>query len=119
MTRFENSRERRGSCRVSTNSGSPIAASIRSAAEAYALGSRRHNCRYSSKDISDSWVAEYLALKPSTSVGITCLLQKLSSFLPPSPLFLPVFDVSIRFKSTTVHRNDSLHASLFRSVSTS
>src|SRR5690606_2931662 len=61
MIRFENRRESRGSLRVSMTSGSPIAASIRSAALAYARGSSRQSSRYSPRDISSSRAFAYVS----------------------------------------------------------
>ena len=52
--RFIKIRPRRGSLAVSTIWGSPIAASKRSAALAYRIGSPRHDSRYSAIDISTS-----------------------------------------------------------------
>ena len=58
MTLLAKMRDRRGSLRVSTSSGSPMAASMRSAAVAYAHGSRLHRARYSSRLKSCSWAVE-------------------------------------------------------------
>src|SRR5579863_3672131 len=54
MVRFKKIRPRRGSLAVSIICGSPIAASSRSAALAYRIGSPRHDSRYSAIDISVS-----------------------------------------------------------------
>src|SRR5947209_13088109 len=52
MVRFKKIRPRRGSLAVSIVWGSPIAASSRSAALAYFMGSLRHDSRYSAIDKS-------------------------------------------------------------------
>src|SRR6186713_848268 len=52
MVRFKKIRPRRGSLAVSIVWGSPIAASNRSAALAYLIGSLRHDSRYSAIDMS-------------------------------------------------------------------
>src|ERR1700690_2887349 len=52
MVRFKKIRPRRGSLAVSIIWGSPIAASNRSAALAYRIGSLRHDSRYSAIDMS-------------------------------------------------------------------
>src|SRR3954471_15659192 len=52
MVRFKKIRPRRGSLAVSIVWGSPIAASSRSAAFAYFMGSLRHDSRYSAIDMS-------------------------------------------------------------------
>src|SRR5437016_14633605 len=57
MVRFKKIRPRRGSLAVSIICGSPIAASRRSAALAYRIGSLRHDSRYSAIDISVSLLA--------------------------------------------------------------
>src|ERR1700685_2457903 len=54
MVLFKKIRPRRGSLAVSIICGSPIAASSRSAALAYRIGSPRHDSRYSAIDISVS-----------------------------------------------------------------
>src|SRR5207344_1526672 len=54
MVRFKKIRPRRGSLAVSIIWGSPIAASSRSAALAYRIGSPRHDSRYSAIDMSVS-----------------------------------------------------------------
>src|SRR5487761_2377682 len=57
MVRFKKIRPRRGSLAVSIIWGSPIAASSRSAALAYRIGSPRHDSRYSAIDMSVSLLA--------------------------------------------------------------
>src|SRR5467141_5402949 len=57
MVRFKKIRPRRGSLAVSIICGSPIAASSRSAALAYRIGSPRHDSRYSAIDMSVSLLA--------------------------------------------------------------
>src|SRR6185312_11389562 len=52
MVRFKKIRPRRASLAVSIIVGSPIAASNRSAALAYRIGSLRHDSRYSAIDMS-------------------------------------------------------------------
>src|SRR3954464_12155024 len=54
MVRFKKIRPRRGSLAVSIIWGSPMAASRRSAALAYLMGSPRHDSRYSAIDMSVS-----------------------------------------------------------------
>src|ERR1700674_2234319 len=54
MVLFKKIRPRRGSLAVSIICGSPIAASSRSAALAYRIGSPRHDSRYSAIDMSVS-----------------------------------------------------------------
>src|SRR5438874_12264895 len=54
MVRFKKIRPRRASLAVSIIWGSPIAASRRSAALAYRIGSPRHDSRYSAIDMSVS-----------------------------------------------------------------
>src|ERR1700680_3967125 len=54
MVLFKKIRPRRGSLAVSIICGSPMAASSRSAAFAYRIGSPRHDSRYSAIDISVS-----------------------------------------------------------------
>src|SRR6202043_3694117 len=54
MVLFKKIRPRRGSLAVSIIWGSPIAASSRSAALAYRIGSPRHDSRYSAIDMSVS-----------------------------------------------------------------
>src|SRR5579872_5617700 len=54
IVRFKKIRPRRGSLAVSIIWGSPIAASSRSAALAYFMGSPRHDSRYSAIDMSVS-----------------------------------------------------------------
>src|SRR6202043_1377611 len=57
MVLFKKIRPRRGSLAVSIIWGSPIAASSRSAALAYRIGSPRHDSRYSAIDMSGSLLA--------------------------------------------------------------
>src|SRR4029077_14583850 len=57
MVLFKKIRPRRGSLAVSIIWGSPIAASSRSAALAYRIGSPRHDSRYSAIDMSVSLLA--------------------------------------------------------------
>src|SRR6516225_6125976 len=57
IVRFKKIRPRRGSLAVSIIWGSPIAASSRSAAFAYRIGSPRHDSRYSAIDMSVSLLA--------------------------------------------------------------
>src|SRR6202051_956991 len=54
MVLYKKRRPRRGSLAVSIICGSPIAASSRSAALAYRIGSPRHDSRYSAIDMSVS-----------------------------------------------------------------
>src|SRR5882724_574122 len=54
MVLFKKIRPRRGSLAVSIICGSPMAASSRSAAFAYRIGSPRHDSRYSAIDMSVS-----------------------------------------------------------------
>src|SRR5262245_8165677 len=63
MTLLAKMRDRRGSLRVSTICGSPMALSMRSAAVAYASGLRLHSARYSSSESSSSRVRSKRAAK--------------------------------------------------------
>src|ERR1700678_2762410 len=76
MVLFKKLRPRRGSLAVSIICGSPIAASSRSAALAYRIGSPRHDSRYSAIDISVSLLA---------SKDLAKALNRESLYMNPSP----------------------------------
>src|SRR5579863_4247077 len=90
MVRFKKMRPRRGSLAVSIIWGSPIAASSRSAAFAYRIGSPRHDSRYSDIDMSVSLRAsndrakalnrESLYIDPAPHM--VCCTAGSASFLP-------------------------------------
>src|ERR1700679_3478168 len=76
MVLFKKIRPRRGSLAVSIICGSPMAASNRSAALAYRIGSPRHDSRYSAIDISVSLRA---------SKDLANALNRESLYIDPSP----------------------------------
>src|ERR1700727_677061 len=74
MVLFKKIRPRRGSLAVSIICGSPIAASSRSAALAYRIGSPRHDSRYSDIDMSVSLRASNDRAKALNSESLYMIL---------------------------------------------
>src|ERR1700721_174648 len=83
MVLFKKKPPRRGALAVSIIWGSPIAASSRSAALAYRIGSPRHDSRYSAIDISVSLLASKDLAKALNreSLYMTSLLVCLAALL--------------------------------------